>query len=190
MNAKGSNLSNSGVSTDPQNSNDGTRSVRQTMVLGIGNSLMGDDGIGIAIVQRLLNREATSPSPLGGVEILDGGTLGYLLIDRLSDVADWIVVDAANLGAIPGTVKVFRDDEMDTFLTANRSSSVHEVGLIDLMEMLALTGALPQRRALVAVQPEIIDWQMDLSQAVAASLPRAEAAVIEVLCDWQRVTTP
>lgn len=161
----------------------------RTMILGIGNPLMGDDGVGIQAIRRLIDQPDQLAFTDGSVELIDGGTLGYLLIDRLMDVADWIVIDAANLGLIPGTVKVFRGDEMDTFLTASRSSSVHEVGLIDLMEMLTLLGHLPQRRALVAVQPEIIDWQTDLSPAIAASLTRAEAAVIEVLRDWHGVTT-
>jgi hydrogenase maturation protease len=159
------------------------------MILGIGNPLMGDDGVGIRIVHNLMKQPRQLAFAGDNVEVIDGGTLGYLLIDRLMDVADWIVVDAANLSAIPGSVKVFRGDEMDAFLTTGRSASVHEVGLIDLMEMLTLLGHLPQRRALVAVQPEIIDWQTDLSPAVAASLSRAEAAVIEVLRDWHGVTT-
>ena len=161
----------------------------RTVVLGIGNPLMGDDGVGIQTIQRLIDQPDQLAFAGGSVEVIDGGTLGYLLIDRLTDVAAWIVVDAANLGASAGDVNVFRGEDMDAFLTANRSSSVHEVGLIDLMEMLALTGSLPPRRALVAVQPEIIDWQTDLSPTVAASVARAEAAVIEVLRDWQGVTT-
>jgi hydrogenase maturation protease len=150
---------------------------------------MGDDGVGIRTVQRLMNQPQQLTFPSDSVEVIDGGTLGYLLIDRMTDVAAWIVVDAANLGMIPGEVKVFRGDEMDVFLNASHSTSVHEVGLIDLIEMLALMGQLPQRRALVAVQPEIVDWQTDLSPAVAGSLARAEAAVIEVLRDWHGVRT-
>lgn len=184
MNTTRSEMSGNPASTDQTQSDGETRSLRRTVVLGIGNPLMGDDGIGITIVQRLLNREEVSPFAQGKVEILDGGTLGYLLIDRLAGVSELVVVDAANMGTDAGAVRVFEDGDMDDFLASNRKSSVHEVGLIDLLEMLALMGQLPQRRALVGIQPEIVDWQTDLSPAVAASLPRAEAAVMEVVSAW------
>jgi hydrogenase maturation protease len=154
------------------------------VVLGIGNPLMTDDGIGIHIVRQIL--AGLMPLPVTGknVEILDGGTLGYLLIDRLAGSDALIVIDAGNLSADPGEVRTFQDEAMDDFLLGNRTSSVHEVGLIDLLQMMSLKGETPRRRALIAIQPASISWGTELSHAVAPSMAKAGAELINILMTW------
>jgi hydrogenase maturation protease len=159
----------------------------RTVVLGIGNPLIGDDGLGIHVIRDLLARRASLPLPEGDIEILDGGTLGYLLLDRVDGLDGLIVVDAANIGAEPGELRVFQDEEIDRFLSDNQTSSVHEVGLVDLMQMLSLTGKTPRRRALVGVQPAVIDWNMELSPAVAPSMLKASNAIVDILSIWYGV---
>lgn len=159
----------------------------RALVLGIGNPLIGDDGLGIHVIRDLLARRASVPLPEGDIEILDGGTLGYLLLDRVDGLDGLIVVDAANIGAEPGELRVFQDEEMDRFLSDNQTSSVHEVGLVDLMQMLSLTGKTPRRRALVGVQPAVIDWNMALSPAVAPSMLKASNAIVDILSIWYGV---
>lgn len=154
------------------------------VVLGIGNSLMGDDGVGIHVVRDLQSRNAGATFPEGTIEILDGGTLGHLLVDRISDVDGLVIVDSANLAQAAGSVRVLIDAEIDCFLQANPSSSVHEVGLIDLLQMMMLRNEAPRLRALVGIQPNVIDWGTELSPAVAASLPGASLAVTQVLQSW------
>jgi hydrogenase maturation protease len=156
----------------------------RTIVLGIGNPIMGDDGMGIHVVQDLLTRSAILVLPEGNIEILDGGTLGYLLLDHVNALDALIVVDAANIGAEPGELRVFQNRDMDDFLSNNQTSSVHEVGLLDLMQMMALMGQTPRQRALVGVQPAVIDWGTELSPAVAPSVAKAAQTVIDVLTAW------
>jgi hydrogenase maturation protease len=106
------------------------------------------------------------------------------LIDRLSDAEGMIIVDSANLGQPSGSVRLMDDTDMDRFLDDNSSSSVHEVGLIDLLQMMTLNDEVPRLRALVGIQPELLGWGTQLSPAVAASIPAASRAVTQVLEDW------
>jgi hydrogenase maturation protease len=156
------------------------------VVLGIGNTLMSDDGAGIHVVHALQCQQRALLLPEGDIEILDGGTLGYLLIDRISDADGLIIVDSANLGQAPGTVRVMADAEIDQFLDENPSSSVHEVGLIDLLQMMTLNDEAPRLRALVGIQPEVIGWGTEMSPALAGSIPVASSAVKNILVDWIR----
>jgi hydrogenase maturation protease len=153
-------------------------------VLGIGNTLMSDDGVGIHVIRDLLGRQKDRLLPEGNIEILDGGTLGFLLVDRLAEADGMVVVDAANLGEAAGSVRVIDDAEIDRFLDDNPSLSVHEVGLVDLLQMMALSGQTPRLRALVGIQPEMIGWGTEMSPAVAAGIPRASRAVTQVLTQW------
>lgn len=154
------------------------------MVLGIGNPLMGDDGVGIHVLHHLLARPAAFAFADDRVELLEGGTLGYLLTDRLAGVDALIVVDAADIGGKAGDIRVFEDEDMDGFLDASRTTSAHEVGLIDLVQMMALTDRLPRRRALVGIQTSIIAWDMNLSPALGQSVARASSALIDVVASW------
>jgi hydrogenase maturation protease len=154
------------------------------IVLGIGNTLMSDDGAGIYVVEALQAQQRAGLLPDGDIEILDGGTLGYLLIDRISDARGIVIVDSANLGAAPGTVRAMAEAEMDRYLNDNPSTSVHEVGLIDLLQMMTLNNEAPRLRALVGIQPEILGWGTEMSPAVAASIPAASRAVKNILAAW------
>lgn len=154
------------------------------VVLGIGNTLLGDDGVGIHVIRDLQVGAGDSPCRHLGVEFLDGGTLGYLLIDRIAGADSLIVVDAANIGESAGVVRVFFDSEMYGFLNSSRNSSVHEVSLVDLLQMLILTGQMPRRCALVGIQPANIDWNTDMSPELIKSLPIACREIVKMVSAW------
>lgn len=136
------------------------------LVLGIGNTLLIDEGVGIFAMREL---EAHF-GPSDDIEFLDGGTLSFTLAVPIAECDALLVIDAAELHAAPGTVQCFKGEEMDRFLGANRKSSVHEVGLLDLMSISQLSGRWPQQRALIGIQPAVIAWGEELSPAVAAAL--------------------
>lgn len=140
------------------------------LVLGIGNTLLADEGVGIAAMHELEARFGSR----GDIEFLDGGTLSFTLAVPISGCDALLVIDAAELGGVPGTVRSFEGEEMDRFLGENRKCSVHEVGLLDLMSISLLTGHWPQRRALIGVQPAVIDWG-------GALTPKVQAALLEVI---------
>jgi hydrogenase maturation protease len=153
------------------------------LILGIGNNLLSDEGVGVHVVQHLQARE-TLPA---GVTLMDGGTLSFTLAEPIAQADALIVVDAARLDAAPGTIRVVEGEAMDAFLRGARNS-VHEVSLADLMDMARLTGDLPQRRCLVGIQPESLDWGEAPSAAVAAAIPAAARQVREIALRWLGAT--
>lgn len=152
----------------------------KTLVLGIGNTLLTDEGVGVHVLGRL----AADPLP-EDVELLDGGTLSFTLAGPIEEADALVVVDAANLKSSPGTLRVFEGEAMDAFLLGNRRSSVHEVGLTDLRAIAMLAGHWPERRALVAIQPQAVDWGEAPTPAVAAAIPRAAEAVQRLIRSWR-----
>jgi hydrogenase maturation protease len=147
------------------------------LVLGIGNTLLADEGIGIVAMQALESQFCARKD----MEFIDGGTLSFTLAVPIGECDALLVIDAAELGAAPGTVRSFEGDEMDRFLGENRKSSVHEVGLLDLRAISLLTGYWPQRRALIGIQPAFVGWGETLTPAVAAALQEVGSVASEVI---------
>lgn len=150
-----------------------------TLVLGVGNTILTDEGVGPWVVERLRALNPDAP----GVTWMDGGTLSFSIAAVVEDAEYLVVVDATELRADPGTVRVFVDEEMDKML-GGHGRSIHEVGLMDLMNMARLTERLPRRRALVGIQPELVDWGTEPTAAVGAAMPVAARAVAELIGEW------
>jgi hydrogenase maturation protease len=150
------------------------------LVLGIGNTLLTDEGVGILALQELQARYGDRED----WEFLDGGTLSFTLAVPISECSALLVIDAAQLGAQPGTVRSFEGEQMDRFLGENCKSSVHEVGLLDLRAISLLTGVWPERRALIGIQPEFVGWGEYPTPAVAAALPEVCAAAEDIIARW------
>ena len=155
--------------------------MKTTLVLGIGNNLLTDEGLGVHAVRYLETHHPDEP----GLTYLDGGTLSFTLAEPIAEHDNLIVVDAARFGEPAGTVRCLVGDEMDRYLTGNRAS-VHEVGLMDLFDIARLSDTFPQQRALIGVEPEGLDWGEYLSPAVAPSLPRVAALVLELAARWRQ----
>ncbi|MFH0934785.1 MAG: HyaD/HybD family hydrogenase maturation endopeptidase [Pseudomonadota bacterium] len=155
----------------------------KTLVLGIGNTLLTDEGIGIYVLQALEPELANWPD----VTLLDGGTLSFTLAGPIEDADALIVVDAANIKTQPGGWTLLKGEEMDAFLMSNRKSTVHEVGLTDLRAIAILAGHWPEKRAMLAIQPDVIDWGEQPTPSVAAAIPPACAAIRELIREWQHV---
>lgn len=147
----------------------------QTLVLGIGNTLLSDEGIGVHALHYL----QTHYPELPGTTCIDGGTLSFTLAGEIEQADRLIVIDAAQLHAAPGTVRSFVNEDMDSFLGQGNQRSVHEVGLLDLLQISRLTGRLPGQRTLIGIQPEKIDWGESPSPAVSAAIPRICELVVQ-----------
>jgi hydrogenase maturation protease len=150
------------------------------LVMGVGNTLLQDDGVGIHITDSLRSAPAIHPA----VEFIDGGTLGLSLLPDIEDAGALIVVDAAELGQAPGTLQVFLGDEMDEHLSGKKRT-VHEVAVSDLLAAAALRGNRPARRALVAIQPACTEWGMEPTAVVAAAIPKACEAITGIARSWR-----
>ena len=150
------------------------------LVMGVGNSLMQDDAVGTHVTDAL----RASPDTPSDLDIIDGGTIGLSLLPQIEDADAVIIVDAAEIKAEPGTIRLFRDEEIDRQLSGKRRT-VHEVALVDMFSAAAIRGRMPARRVLVAVQPECTEWGVDLTPRVQAAVPRACAAILEMVAQWQ-----
>jgi hydrogenase maturation protease len=140
------------------------------VVLGIGNSILSDDGVGVHAV-TLLRDDPRLPA---GTELVDGGTNGLALLPTIARAEALILVDAVDVGAPAGSVHVLRGADLYADLL---HLSVHQVGAADLLAAATLTGALPRHVVLVGVQPASLAPGTRLSAAVAAALPEAIGTV-------------
>jgi hydrogenase maturation protease len=145
-------------------------SAQGTLVLGLGNVLLGDEGIGVRVVERLVDDQADGRLP-AGARLVDGGTLGLSLLPLLDDAEAVVMVDAVDLGLAPGSVVVLRDEELVARMGG--AISVHQLGVGDLLAVARLRGTMPARASLVGVQPERMEIGLELSDAVAAAVPEA-----------------
>lgn len=151
------------------------------LVLGIGNTLLMDEGVGIHVLSAL----RANPALPDDVELLDGGTLSFTLAGPIQDADALIVVDAANIDSPAGHWRLMEGDAMDAFLLGNRKSTVHEVGLTDLRAIALLAGHWPARRAMLAIQPQVMDWGESPTPVVSAAIPAVAGAIVDLVQGWQ-----
>jgi hydrogenase maturation protease len=147
--------------------------VSKTLVLGLGNTLRGDDGLGAAVV-GWLSQQPLPPD----VTVQDGGTPGLELVLTLADYPRVVVVDAADLRRAPGQwTKLTREQVRPT----EGALSLHHAGLAEALELGAELGTLPGELVVYGVQPEQLDWAPGLSPALQAAVPAVGQAVLEEL---------
>lgn len=146
------------------------------LVLGIGNILMGDDGVGVHAA-RALEPEAAAL----GVRIEDGGTAGLALIDWFEPHDEILIVDAANFGAAPGAAALISPH----LLCARRAWSGHDHGLVDALRLLEIFPSQKHIRIL-GVQPARVGPSLHLSPEVTVAFPHILAAVRrEATTNWE-----
>jgi len=143
------------------------------LILGIGNLLMGDEGVGVHAAWRL----QAGPLP-PGVSVVDGGTGGFHLLSYFQDYDTVILIDATMDGGMPGTVSLLEPRYASDY---PRSLSAHDIGLRDLIESAALLGPLP-RTFLVTISVDTVQpTGPALSAPVEAALPRVVELVSSIL---------
>ena len=135
----------------------------KTLVIGIGNLLMCDEGIGIRVINEL-EREGGIP----GADLLDGGTGGFHLITYIQSYTTIIFVDASLDDYPAGHIRVLQPRFAGDF---PKQLSAHEIGLKDMMDAAYLTGTLPEIYLIAVSVKEFQDMGLTISPAVAASIP-------------------
>lgn len=149
------------------------------MVLAVGNPIMGDDGLGLAVLARL--RE--DPRVPNGVRLVDGGTWGMNLMPEVESAARLILVDAINLGAPPGTLIRLEGKALPRYFALKLSP--HQVDLKEILALAELRGTLPVTTVAIGVQPGSVDLRHGLSPAVEARVADAVQLVLEELDRWE-----
>lgn len=152
----------------------------RVLILGIGNTLLSDDGFGVHVTEKLRGDFCFSDN----VSIRDGGTIGLALLPEIEETDQLIVIDAGELKDAPGAMRVFEGEAMDKHLSASHGS-VHEVAMSDLLEAAALMGRTPKDRALVVVQPKSLDWGDAPTESVAAAIPKACKTIASLIEGWR-----
>ncbi len=152
-------------------------SAADVVVIGVGNVVLSDDGLGVHAVRRLAERH-----DVAGVEIVEGGTAGLLLLPCLADARRAIVVDAIDTGAAPGTLVRLDGRDLDRWLA--NGTTVHDVGLADLLGAARISGAWPEELVLHGAQPGSTAVGADLTAPLAACLDRLVDRVTADLARW------
>lgn len=144
---------------------------RRAVLLGVGNILLTDEGVGVRAVERFGERYALPE----GVEILDGGTSAMEMLDELENLDLLVVVDCVRVGKAPASVVVLTDDEVPAFF--RQRLSPHQVGLSDVFATMLLTGRAPRAIVVIGVQPVAIELSMSLTPEVEAVMPEVFDAI-------------
>jgi hydrogenase maturation protease len=147
------------------------------LVLGLGNTLLSDDGVGPALLDQLSN---SAQRWEGQVEFMDGGTQGLALLGRLSGRKALIIVDAVKTGAPPGTVHRMTLSELRS-ASPGRAGCAHEGNAGELLAAARLLDELPDRLFVVGVEPKKIATGLGLSAPVKRALPEASKEVNQLL---------
>jgi hydrogenase maturation protease len=158
--------------------------ISKTLVLGVGNLLLSDEGVGIRVIERLVETYDLPES----VQILDGGTLGLDLLYYLEGVENLLIVDAVEMEKTPGTLLRMEGEEVPAFLSIKMSP--HQIGIPDMLFAAKLKDLYPRNVVLWGVQPAELDTGLDLSSAVAAQLEVLLLRVVDQLVSWGQSPTP
>ena len=145
----------------------------KTLILGIGNILMGDEGVGVRVVEALA--DAALPAD---VDVLDGGVGSFLLLEPMQNAREVVLIDATIDGAPPGTVRRIRPKFSSDY---PRTLTAHDIGLKDLIDTFYMLGDTPEVTLFAVSIDPLGEVSMDLSPAIAAAVPKvAEMVVREV----------
>lgn len=150
-----------------------TNEQKRVVVLGVGNLLMSDEGVGVRCVEAL-ERDAKLPA---GVRLIDGGTSTHELLEDLENLDALVIVDAVAAGRAPATVLRIEGEGIPSAFS--NKLSPHQHGINDLLATLKLLGRAPKRVVLIGIQPDRLELGMELSPSVAAVLPEVCNRVVD-----------
>jgi len=148
------------------------------LVVGLGNPLMGDDGTGIAALERLRDAYDVPDE----VELADGGTWGMNLLPMIEDARRVLFLDAIRAGKAPGESAILRDDEIPRALTVKLSP--HQVDLRDVLAAAQLCGAVPATMVAIGLEPGEVEMGVGLTPAVADRLDQLVIMAVQQLRAW------
>jgi hydrogenase maturation protease len=152
----------------------------EILIVGLGNVLLEDDGLGVRAVEALERDFAAPP----GVRVLDGGTLGLALLGEAAAARRLILVDAVASDDPPGTLVRLAGDDVEPAVRGRLSP--HQIGVADLLDALRLIGRLPESVSLFGLTPATIELGTELSPAVDDALPALVAAIASELATLGR----
>jgi len=146
----------------------------KTVILGIGNVLLSDEGIGVHVANELSGMVLPP-----GVSVVEGGTDGFRLLNIITEADRLIVVDAVKGGAEPGSIYRFNVEDVRNVPPGFRTS-VHQVGILEVIDLSGLIGKTP-KTTVIGVEPKSLDMSLELSPEIKEKIPRIIELVFEEL---------
>ncbi|HJV92141.1 MAG TPA: HyaD/HybD family hydrogenase maturation endopeptidase [Azonexus sp.] len=137
----------------------------RVVVLGIGNTLLSDEGVGVHVIEALEKAFLLPPD----VEVIDGGTCAMEMLEQLENLDLLLVVDCVRSGSPPATHVVIKGDAVPVFFKTKLSP--HQIGLSDVLASLEFTGKAPKATVIVGIEPASMALGMEPTPAVAARIP-------------------
>lgn len=148
------------------------------VVLGVGNILLTDEGLGVHVVEDLKANYTFTPQ----ISLIDGGTMGMELLTYMRGMKKILLIDAVNGGEAPGTIYEFPHRELEQYFTDH--ISVHEVGMQDILRIRAIQENPLEDAIVIGVEPESLDVGFEPSAPVQKALPEVRDRVLRVLREW------
>lgn len=147
-------------------------------LIGLGNILLKDEGIGVHVINAVEKRYTFSPE----LEIIDGGTMGLDLLPFFQTHDRIVLVDAVDFGKEPGSVMIVEDADIPSVL--NPKLSVHHIGLSDILLAAQLVRERPIKVSLIGIQPESMDVGLDMTARINGKMEKLIELVIQTLKEW------
>lgn len=146
--------------------------LKRVIVLGVGNLLLSDEGVGVHVAKKLMEMELPP-----GVQAVEGGTDGFRLMNVVTEADRLIIVDAVKGGEAPGSIYRFDIKDAPSYPDVYKTS-VHQIGILEVVHLSELVGKTPET-VIIGVEPGSLEMGMELSTEVAAKLPRIIELVFE-----------
>jgi hydrogenase maturation protease len=143
---------------------------KPTIVIGLGNPLMADEGIGVVLIEELTKRAAAGELPSEDIEYYDGGCGGMYLLHSIAERQKVILIDCCLMGTEPGTLKRFTPDDVNS-VKQMAHLSLHEVDILNVIKMAKQIGQCPDEIVIFGIEPVKIEPQMHLNETLGAKIP-------------------
>jgi len=150
---------------------------RKPVVLGLGNPLFQDEGLGIHVIYELMKGQLAEQA-----ELIDGGTDGLALLNTVEEAQQLLVIDAIDGGLAPGTIKRWQGDQIK--LSAGSKISPHQLGFQEVLALAKMRGKMPSQMVLIGVQPRSLDWGTRLTAVTALTVPQIMDMVRKQIDTW------
>lgn len=138
---------------------------KRILVLGVGNLLLSDEGVGVHVAQRMMTM-AMPPE----VQVVEGGTDGFGLVNVITEADRMILIDAVRGGGQPGSIYRFEIEDCPPYPDIFKTS-VHQISILEVINLSSLIGSTP-RTTIIGIEPACMEMGMELSPVVAAKVPR------------------
>ena len=147
-------------------------------LIGLGNILMRDEGIGVHVVNRFRERYSVPDS----VEIVDGGTCGLDLMPVIEGRRKVLIVDAVNFEREPGYIGELVNDEIPARFSTK--ASLHHLGLMDVLSIVRLADAMPEEICIIGIQPKTMELGLDMTELMLDKIDVLVEKIVLKLREW------